>query len=293
VTDHEAFVRRFHAVHAGATSHALARTGCYARFAERVLAAAHDSRVVPGSRTPRILDLACGDGALLACLPPNAVGVDVSLDELRGARAGTSAGRSTGPGAGRSTGAGVRVVQGRAQALPFADGAFEVVACHLAFMLFDDVERVVTELRRVLAPGGSFVALLGGGPTADGDDAFHEFLALLAPHAATAPKLGDPRARSEAGWRALFPDADGWDVAAFERWELDASGTFEEVWAFLGASYQLPPAAAPAIRAQLAARYMQGGDEGDARVPCTIVTWIARAKCPVVEPEAGADDTQS
>jgi SAM-dependent methyltransferase len=261
MADHEAFIRRFHAAHAGATSHALARTGCYARFAERVLAAARDPATAGASgacASPRILDLACGDGALLAHLPPNALGLDVSLDELRVARARTRTGTS----------AETCVVQGRAQALPFDDGAFDVVASHLAFMLFDDVERVVAELRRVLAPGGSFVALLGGGPTADGDDAFHQFLALLAPHAATAPKLGDPRARSEAGWRALF--ADGWSAPVFERWELDASGTFDEVWAFLGASYQLPPGAAPAICAQLAARYA-----ADARVPCSIVTWLA------------------
>lgn len=236
--EREAFLRRFHAAHAGATSRALARTGCYARFAARIPPSA------------RILELACGDGPLLAHLPPTAIGLDLSLDELCAASTGS------------------RVVQGRAQALPFVDGAFDVVACHLAFMLFDDLERVVAELHRVLAPGGSFLALLGGGPTADGDDAFHRFLALLAPYATTAPRFGDPRARSEVGWRELFV---GWSGITFERWELDASGTFDEVWAFLGASYQLPAEHAPAIRAELAARYVSA-----ARVPCTIVTWFAQ-----------------
>ena len=240
--EQEAFLRRFHAAHPGATSHALARTGCYARFAARI------------PLTARVLDLASGDGPLLAHLPPSAIGLDISLPDLRGAPAGA------------------RVVQGRAQALPFTDGAFDVVACHLAFMLFGELDHVVAELRRVLVPGGRFLALLGGGPTADGDDAFHRFLALLAPHGRAAPRFGDPRARSEAGWRDLFSAENGWGPIAFERWEVDASGTFDEVWAFLGASYQLPAAHAPAIRAALAAQYAPA-----ARVPCTIVTWFAQA----------------
>jgi SAM-dependent methyltransferase len=226
-------LRRFHAVHAGATSHALVRTGIYARFAHRIPLDA------------RVLDLACGDGPLLAHLPPTAIGLDVSREELGSLR---------------------RVVQGRAQALPFVDAAFDIVTCHLAFMLFDDIERVVAELARVLAPGGRFIALLGGGPTADGDDAFHRFLGLLAPHAAAAPRFGDPRAKSEAGWRELFTH---WGSVTFERWELDASGTLDEVWAFLGASYQLPATAAPAIRAQLAEAFP------GPQVPCRIVTWYA------------------
>ncbi|MDX2088498.1 MAG: class I SAM-dependent methyltransferase [Kofleriaceae bacterium] len=236
MTERELFLRRFHAAHPGATSHALARTGSYARFAARI------------PRDARVLDLACGDGPLLAHLPPTAIGLDLSREEL---------------------GDLPRVVQGRAQALPFVDGAFEVVTCHLAFMLFDDVARVVTELARVLASGGRFIALLGGGPTAHGHDAFHHFLDLLAPHAVAALRFGDPRATSESGWRELFA---GWHAPTFERWELDASGTLDEVWAFLGASYQLPARQAPAIRAQLADAFP------GPRVPCRIVTWYAEIR---------------
>jgi SAM-dependent methyltransferase len=226
-------LRAFHAAHPGITARALERGGSYARLAARVGAG-------------RVLDLACGDGALLRRLPPDAIGLDLSREEL---------------------GALPRAVQGRAQALPFAAGSFDAVACHLAFMLFDDAPAVVAELARVLVPGGRFVALLGGGPTADGDDAFHRFLAALRPHVLAPRRFGDPRARSEAGWRALFA---GWSEPSFERWELDLGGTFDEVWAFVGASYEVPPTAADAIREALRARYALGE-----RVPCRVVTWCA------------------
>jgi SAM-dependent methyltransferase len=176
----------------------------------------------------RVLDLGCGDHPM-----PGAVGIDLVRE--RGV-----------------------AVQGRAQALPFADGAFDAVVCHLAFMLFDELDQVVAEIRRVLAPGGAFHALLGGGPTADGADAFHAFAAMLPRGAA----LGDPRSRTEAGWRALF----GTPVA-FERWTIDLGGSFDEVWQFLGASYQLRDAdrVREALRAQFPAD----------PVPCTVACYYA------------------
>jgi SAM-dependent methyltransferase len=247
VSDREAFVRGFHARYPGITATAFGRAGSYSRLAALVPPAA------------RVLDLACGDGSLLVHLAPNAIGIDVSREELAAAR----------PVA-------LRLVQGRAQELPFASASFDACTCHLAFMLFDDIERVVSELARVLVPGGAFLALLGGGPTATGDDAFHRFLTILGRERPTSPRLGDPRARSEQGWRALFPD---WRVAGFERWELDLGGTFDEVWAFLGASYEVPTARAPEIRAELAAA-TAGITDATGRIPCTAVTWLARAVRP-------------
>ncbi len=239
VTEHERFLRDFHAAHPGITARAMERGGSYDRLA---------ARIAPG----RVLDLACGDGALLARLPATAIGIDLSREEL---------------------GVVTRTVQGRAQQLPFAAGSFDAVTCHLAFMLFDDLSAVVDELARVLAPGGSFVALLGGGPVAQGaepadrGDAFHRFLGALHARITTPRRFGDPRAKSEAGWRELFA---GWCAPVFERWELDLGGTFDEVWAFLGASYEVPPADAAAIRAELAAGFV-----GVERVPCRVVTWCA------------------
>lgn len=168
------------------------------------------------------LDLACGDRPI-----PGAIGIDL---------------------------VGAPVVA-RAQELPFADACFDTVACHLAFMLFDDIEQVAAEILRVLRPGGQFVALLGGGPTADGDDAFHAFAGL----AMRSPSFGDKRASTEAGWRELFSREP-----TFERFAIDLSGSFDEVWSFLGSSYQ-----AVDVRDQLRAQFT-----GE-RVPCTVVTYLA------------------
>jgi SAM-dependent methyltransferase len=224
VSDTAAFFRAFHAARPGATSRALARTGIYERFAARV------------PREGRILDLACGDRVLTRMLGTGAIGVDITIEDRPD-------------------------VQALAQALPFAEGAFDAVACSLAFMLFDDVERVVDELARVIRPRGTFTALLGGGPTANGHDAFHAFASLLK----TGRAFGDRRAKSEEGWRTLFSPRD-WRDVAFDRWEIDLSGTFDEVWSFLGASYSLVDveAAREALRAQFPGE----------RVPCAMACYV-------------------
>ena len=259
-SDGEAFLRRFHAAAPGITSAALARGGTYDRLAALVPAGA------------RVLDLGAGDGylcELLAARGARAVGVDFSHEEL--ARFRERAGRIP-AGAPRPW-----AVAARAQALPFAAGSFDAVVCHLAFMLMEDAPAVVGELARVLVPGGRFAALLGGGPVAGlmNPDAFHRFLAIAGPRF-RAPRLGDPRARSERGWRELFA---GWTELAFERWEVDLGGSLDEVWRFLGASYELPPEAQGAVRAELAASVAELADR-EGRVPCRIVTWLATARRP-------------
>ena len=228
----EAFLRAFHAANAGITSRVFARAGTYARIAERVPAG-------------RVLDLGCGNGPILSVLGHGAIGIDLSFEELAAGHGG---------------------VQARAQEMPFADAAFDAVTCHLAFMLFDEIELVVAELSRVLKRGAPFIALLGGGPTAEGRDAFHAF----AERVGKSASLGDRRASSETGWRELFANWSG-DIT-FERWPVDLSGTFDEVWSFLSASYQLRAEDAPAIRDALRAEF-----PGE-HVPCTVVTFCATVR---------------
>src|ERR1700709_2020201 len=120
MSESEAFLQAFHAAPPGITARAFARGGSYERLAALV------------ENATRVLDLACGDGALLAHMSANAIGIDLSRAELA---------------------ANYRTAVARAQALPFATHAFDAVTCHLAFMLFEDLPAVVRELERVLVPG--------------------------------------------------------------------------------------------------------------------------------------------
>lgn len=253
MSDGERFIRAFHAARPGVTQRVFARGGTYARLAERV---------PPG----RVLDLACGDGPLLRLLGPRATGIDISLDELMNENSfiQSDVRRPTTSSDSMNVDSFNRV-QARAQALPFADQAFDAATCHLAFMLFDEIEQVVAELARVLKPGAPFIALLGGGPTAEGRDAYHAYAERL-PYRCS---LGDRRASSEGGWRELFAGWSG-DIA-FERWPIDFSGTFAEVWELLAATYAHPPDDA-AIREGVRAEF-----PGD-RVPCTFVTFLATVR---------------
>lgn len=51
---------------------------------------------------------------------------------------------------------GIRLARSDAAALPFADGAFDIVLCLDAFEHFPDPASAAREIRRVLKPGGSF-----------------------------------------------------------------------------------------------------------------------------------------
>jgi SAM-dependent methyltransferase len=237
VDGREHYLRAFHDANSGITSRALGRAGSYARLAAKV-------------PRGRVLDLACGDGTLLRLLGPDAIGVDLSRGELEIASQTST------------------VAQARAQALPFAGASFDAVTCHLAFMLFQQLELVVAELARVLRPGAPFIALVGGGPTADGHDAFHRFAELMSKTKAAGPVGTDARAKSEAGWHELFA---GWRDITFERWPLDLGGSFDEVWTFLSSSYGLRDDGARWMRDRLRTEF------SGQHVPCTVVTFCATA----------------
>jgi len=104
----------------------------------------------------RVLDVGCGTGTLaLAARERVGVngtvhGVDASPEMI--ARAAIKAGRSGLPAT-----FGVAA----AQALPFADGSFDVVLCSLAFHHLPREARgpALTEMRRVLKPGGRAVLI--------------------------------------------------------------------------------------------------------------------------------------
>jgi SAM-dependent methyltransferase len=98
----------------------------------------------------------------------------------------------------------------RAEALPFADGTFDIVTCRIAPHHFDDVRAFVTEVARVLRPGGLFglVENVSPDPSIMADDA--AALAAAADEYNAFEKHRDPshvRCLTLAEWRGLVVDA--------------------------------------------------------------------------------------
>jgi len=97
----------------------------------------------------RVVDIGCGPGTAVrraARLGASATGVDPAAVMLRVARALGTSDR-------------VRYVEGRAEALPLEDGAATVAWSIATVHHWPDLDGGLAEVRRVLAPGGRFVAI--------------------------------------------------------------------------------------------------------------------------------------
>ncbi len=95
-----------------------------------------------------ILDVGCGDGQLTARLGATGAivtGVDASRAMVEAARA-----------------RGVNADNAQAEQLPYPDAAFDAVFSNAALHWVRDQEAMLAEVRRVLRPGGRFVAEMGG-----------------------------------------------------------------------------------------------------------------------------------
>lgn len=121
--------------------------GDYARFATYMEPGAVDMLQAWGvERGQRLLDVACGAGQLAipaARMGLEATGVDIAENLVRAARERADA-----------EGLCVRFDHGDAEALPYPDGSFDVVASIFGAMFAPRPERVAAELMRVCRPGG-------------------------------------------------------------------------------------------------------------------------------------------
>jgi len=97
-------------------------------------------------RVAAALEVGCGTGVLVGGLvrriAGRVVGLDLDAAMLAFARREAAA----------------RWVQGDAHALPFADGAFDLVVCHYLLLWLADAGRAVREMARVTATGGAVLA---------------------------------------------------------------------------------------------------------------------------------------
>ena len=127
----------------------------YERYMVPVLFAPSAERLLAVARPragERVLDVGCGTGIVARHAAPlvdpggSTVGLDPSADMLTVARqAAARAGLS------------VDWRQGRAEALPFPTGHFDLVLCQYALMFFADQGAALTEIRRVLPAAGRAV----------------------------------------------------------------------------------------------------------------------------------------
>ena len=102
--------------------------------------------------SPRILDVACGPGIVVEKLAPGAaevVGCDLTPQMLEKTRQ-----RCAGAGL-----ANVRAVPGRAEALPFDDGHFDVVVSRSAVHHFAEPPAALREMARVVRRGGRVITV--------------------------------------------------------------------------------------------------------------------------------------
>lgn len=119
---------------------------------------------LPVSDRSHILDLACGDGSYARLLAQRVgregmvVGVDSSTEFLRVALQGGECRDAQSP----------RFLAAAVEALPFPDGAFDLVWCVHSLVSLPEPESVLAESVRVAKPGGT-VAVME-------TDSFHELL---------------------------------------------------------------------------------------------------------------------
>jgi len=160
-----------------------------------------------GARSARLLDIACGTGGFLAEVKRNyprlaITGIDLSMPYLAVARGRLAAWSR------------VALAQANAEALPFADKSFDIVACVYLFHELPHRARqaVAGEIRRVLRPGGRLIFLdsLQTGDEPDYDAMLEWFpVAFHEPYYASylredLDRLFDPGFAPTAGLPAYF-----------------------------------------------------------------------------------------
>jgi ubiquinone/menaquinone biosynthesis C-methylase UbiE len=121
-----------------------------ALFGEWAPRVADAAQVKPGDRA---LDVACGTGVLARSLFTRA-GTSGAVDGLDPNAGMLAVAALSAPA--------ISWQQGLAEALPYADQSFDVIASQFGLMFFGDRARAIHEMVRVLAPGGHLAVAVWG-----------------------------------------------------------------------------------------------------------------------------------
>ncbi len=112
-------------------------------------------RALAGDRPLKMLDVGCGTGSLAARVRTAVPRVEVWGVDL------VSAMLAKGQPRWRAHNGHVFPVQGDSERLPFGTGTFDVVTCANSFHHYPRQDRAVSEMKRVLRPGGRLMLIDG------------------------------------------------------------------------------------------------------------------------------------
>jgi len=150
----------------------------FSRYMEHDARAFYEQLDIPAGC--QLLDVACGSGQLALWAARdgvNVTGVDIAPNLVQRAQARAKA-----------EGLSARFIEGDAEALPFDDASFDVVASLIGAMFAPRPELVASELLRVCRPGG-IIAMGNWTPEGFVGQMFKTFSKFIAPSGMPAPVL--------------------------------------------------------------------------------------------------------
>ncbi len=178
-----------------------------------------------------VLDLACGDGFLLSRLATrkqsalSLCGIDISQGELEAAK--------------QRLGDSATLLYSKSQSLKIVDNSFDIVLCHMALMLMEEVDDVLSEVHRVLKRGAIFSAIIGArSPFPTGLETFGSYLSQYKRKIEfESVRFGDSRLSTNEGIGRLF-SAHFKDLK-IENLFNQRRYTAAELWAWFSGMYNL------------------------------------------------------
>ncbi|STQ91507.1 class I SAM-dependent methyltransferase [Iodobacter fluviatilis] len=237
----EQFLIDFHNQQPGITSHSFQSLS--ATMSGQLYTSSYECLAKDVASDATVLDLACGDGFLLSILPARTlIGVDMSTGELAAAR--------------QRLGDRTILHHGKAQSLPVENQRCDIVLCHMALMLMDQLDDVLGEIQRVLKPSGHFSFVIGAAapPSAVMDAYITRLRALYQHESAKALRFGDQRlAKEESIISTLTPY---FTQIKIEKITISRRYTPDEVWSWFEGCYDLAFLATEP-RQQFHAAYLQ------------------------------------